>query len=91
MEYAYYVLPGIDLYYSKVSIYRYCFDIEGYRKIDSDIVSKRIALSFTILLSMPGFSIRRDDSGQTQVSLVLATSRLVLSWTRQAETSARSY
>ena len=52
MEYAYYVLPGIDLYFSKVSIYRYCFDIEGYRKIDSDIVSKRIALSFTTLISI---------------------------------------
>ncbi|KAN0069260.1 hypothetical protein V8E54_012889 [Elaphomyces granulatus] len=31
------------------SIYRYCLDIDGYRKIDSDIVSKRIGLSFTTL------------------------------------------
>ena len=57
MEYAYYVLPGIDLYYNKVSIYRYCFDIESYRKIDSDIVSKRIALSFTTLGRTPNFGL----------------------------------
>jgi hypothetical protein len=45
----------------------------------------------TLKVPEAGFSIRRDDSGETQGLACLATSRLGLSWARQAETSARSY
>jgi hypothetical protein len=41
--------------------------------------------------NLAGFSTSQDDLGKTQVSLGLAASRLVSSWARQAETSARSY